>query len=81
MSAIDDLVRGRFMLCEDADDVYARLLQAWLAAGMPAPKGNSSPQETVPACPARKVKVVARHAGELKAAWWRVLARHPHSRN
>jgi hypothetical protein len=50
MRAIDDLVRGRFMLCEDADDVYARLLQAGLAAGVPAPQGNPSPQDQVPAC-------------------------------
>ena len=48
--AIDHLVRNRFMLCEDAGDVYARLLQAGLAAGVPAPQGNPLPQEQVPAC-------------------------------
>lgn len=50
MRAIDDLVRNRFMLCEDAARVYARLLQAGLNAGVPAPQGNPSPQEQVPAC-------------------------------
>jgi hypothetical protein len=49
MRAIDDLVRGRFMLCDDAGNVFARLQQAGLAAGVP-PQGNPSPQETVPAC-------------------------------
>jgi len=52
--AINDLVRNRFMLCEDAGDVYARLLQAGLAAGVPAPQGNPSPQDQVPACHGNK---------------------------
>jgi hypothetical protein len=50
MRAIDDLVRNRFMLCEDTADIYARLLQAGLDAGVPKPQGNPSPQEQVPAC-------------------------------
>jgi hypothetical protein len=50
MRAIDDLVRNRFMLCEDTAAVYTRLLQAGLNAGVPAPQGNPSPQEQVPAC-------------------------------
>jgi hypothetical protein len=50
MRAIDDLVKDRFMLCEDADDALARLLQAGLAAGVPAAKGNPTPQTTVPHC-------------------------------
>jgi hypothetical protein len=37
MRAIDDLVKDRFMLCEDADDRLAA-------------KGNSTPQSTVPHC-------------------------------
>src|SRR5258705_9381875 len=36
MNAIDNLVKDRFMLCEDTADVYARLLQAGLDAGVPA---------------------------------------------
>ena len=40
MRAIDDLVRNRFMLCDDAGNVFARL--------------QSSPQETVPACLGKK---------------------------
>jgi alpha/beta hydrolase family protein len=50
MRAIDDLVKDRFMLCEDADDALARLLQAGLDAGVPAAKGNPMPQSTVPHC-------------------------------
>jgi hypothetical protein len=50
MRAIDGLVKDRLMLCEDADDAQARLLQAGLDAGVPAPKGNLPPQETVPHC-------------------------------
>jgi hypothetical protein len=50
MNAIDNLVKGRFMLCEDTEAVYAKLLQAGLAAGVPAPKGNPMPQDQVPSC-------------------------------
>jgi alpha/beta hydrolase family protein len=50
MKAIDDLVKQRFMLCEDTDAVFARLLEAGLAAGVPAPQGNPMPQEHVPSC-------------------------------
>jgi beta-galactosidase/beta-glucuronidase len=38
------------MLWEEADDAQARLLQAGLAAGVPAPKGNLPPQTTTPQC-------------------------------
>jgi hypothetical protein len=50
MDAIDDLVKNRFMLCEDTAAVYARLLQAGLASGVPAPQGNPTPQDQVPSC-------------------------------
>jgi len=50
MNAIDNLVKDRFMLCEDTQSVYARLLQAGLAAGVPAPHGNPLPQDQVPSC-------------------------------
>ena len=50
MNAIDNLVKKRFMLCEDTEAEYARLLQAGLAAGVPAPKGNPMPQDQVPLC-------------------------------
>ena len=50
MNAIDNLVKDRFMLCEDTQSVYARLLQAGLAAGVPAPHGNPMPQDQVPSC-------------------------------
>ncbi len=48
--AIDGLVRDRLMLCEDADDQQARLLQAGLDAGVPAPQGKLPPQPVVPQC-------------------------------
>ena len=46
--AIDGLVKDRLMLCEDADDQQARLLQAGLNAGVPAPHGKLPPQSVVP---------------------------------
>ena len=48
--AIDALVKDRLMLCEDAPAEQARLLQRGLDAGVPAPKGNLPPQDTVPQC-------------------------------
>jgi len=50
MNAIDELVKSRFVLCEDTQDMYSRLLQAGLAAGVPAPHGNPLPQDEVPSC-------------------------------
>jgi len=49
-NAIDGLVKDRLMLCEDADDAQARLLDAGLVAGVPAPKGKLPPQTTTPQC-------------------------------
>jgi hypothetical protein len=48
--AIDALVKDRLMLCEDAPLEQARLLQRGLDAGVPAPKGNLPPHDTVPQC-------------------------------
>jgi len=53
MNAIDELVKQRFVLCEDTGDMDARLLQAGLNAGVPAPKGNPLPQDVVPSCKAQ----------------------------
>jgi hypothetical protein len=50
MNAIDELVKDRFMLCEDTEAAYARLLKAGLDAGVPAPNGNPMPQDQVPSC-------------------------------
>jgi len=50
IGAIDGLVKDRLMLCEDADDQQARLLDAGLAAGVPPPPGNLPPQSTPPLC-------------------------------
>jgi hypothetical protein len=50
MNAIDELVKDRLVLCEDTQAMYSRLLQAGLAAGVPAPNGNPMPQDVVPAC-------------------------------
>ncbi|MBI4185344.1 MAG: hypothetical protein HY521_15230, partial [Proteobacteria bacterium] len=50
--AIDGLVKDRLMLCEDADDAQARLLQAGLSAGVPPPHGNLPPQQQPPLCQA-----------------------------
>ena len=48
--AIDGLVKDRLMLCEDAASEQARLLQAGLDAGVPAPHGKLPPQSTPPLC-------------------------------
>ena len=52
MNAIDELVKQRFVLCEDTQAMYSRLLQAGLAAGVPSPHGNPLPQDVVPSCKA-----------------------------
>jgi Alpha/beta hydrolase domain len=38
--AVDNMVRDRLMLCEDADDQIERLVNAGLTAGVPAPNGD-----------------------------------------
>jgi hypothetical protein len=48
--AIDDLVKDRLMLCEDAPAEQARLISRGLDAGVPAPKGKLPSQDTVPQC-------------------------------
>ena len=50
--AVDNLVRNRFLICDDTQDIVNRLLQAGLAAGVPAPNGNQSTSspDPVPAC-------------------------------
>jgi hypothetical protein len=53
MNAIDELVKNRFMLCEDTEAVFERLRQAGLAAGVPPPNGNPVPQDQVPSCKAK----------------------------
>ena len=54
--AVDNLVRNRFLICDDTQDIVTRLLQAGLAAGVPAPTANenaSSSPDPVPACHGR----------------------------
>jgi hypothetical protein len=52
LHAVDDLVRRRFMLCEDTADYVARLLQAGLDAGVPPPPASAhhGGHEKGPAC-------------------------------
>jgi len=52
VEAIDKLVHRRFLICDDTQDMLTRLLQAGLAAGVPAPPPNSniSAPDPVPAC-------------------------------
>jgi Alpha/beta hydrolase domain len=38
--AVENMVRDRLLLCEDADDQLERLVQAGLDAGIPAPNGE-----------------------------------------
>jgi hypothetical protein len=50
--AVDALVRRRFLICDDTQAMVSRLLQAGLAAGVPAPTANedASAPGPVPAC-------------------------------
>src|SRR5690242_11314608 len=52
INAIDDLVQRRFLLCEDTQPMAARLLQAGIDAGVPAPTASDSttPPNPLPAC-------------------------------
>jgi hypothetical protein len=52
VEAVDRLVRRRFMICDDTQDIATRLLQTGLAAGVPAPAPDetSSAPNPVPAC-------------------------------
>jgi hypothetical protein len=53
--AIDKLVRDRLLICDDTQDMAARLLQAGITAGVPAPGANenASAPDPVPACQGR----------------------------
>src|SRR5258708_2576276 len=53
--AVDKLVRDRFLICDDAQDIATRLLTAGLAAGVPAPTANenAAAPDPVPACQGR----------------------------
>lgn len=50
--AVDRLVRERFLICDDTQDIVTRLLQAGITAGVPAPGPNESTAapDPVPAC-------------------------------
>ncbi len=52
VQAIDDLVRRRLFICEDTQVILTRLLQAGLAAGVPAPTAgeDAAAPNPVPAC-------------------------------
>jgi Alpha/beta hydrolase domain len=43
--AVENMVRDRLLLCEDADDQLERLVQAGLDAGVPAPNGELADSE------------------------------------
>jgi hypothetical protein len=53
--AVDQLVRDRFLICDDTQDMVNRLLQAGLNAGVPAPAAGENPSapDPVPACKGR----------------------------
>jgi hypothetical protein len=55
VAAVDGLVRNRFFICDDTQDVVNRLLQAGLNAGVPAPRPgeSASAPDPVPACKGR----------------------------
>jgi Alpha/beta hydrolase domain len=44
--AVDNMVKDRLLLCEDADDQVERLVNAGLQAGVPPPNGDLPPLES-----------------------------------
>ena len=50
VNAVDALVKNRLLLCEDAGAQVTRLIDAGLAAGVPAPDGNQPKYPKVPHC-------------------------------
>jgi hypothetical protein len=50
VNAVDALVKRRLMLCEYTQDQVARLIDAGLAAGVPAPRGNEPKYPKIPHC-------------------------------
>jgi len=50
VNAVDALVKRRLMLCEDTQDQVTRLIDAGLAAGVPAPRGNEPKYPKIPHC-------------------------------
>jgi hypothetical protein len=50
MRGIDDLVKNRFLLCEDTQEMFQRLIADGLAAGVPPQTGNAQLANTVPHC-------------------------------
>jgi Alpha/beta hydrolase domain len=54
IKAVDNLVRDRFFICDDTQDIVAELIAAGQAAGVPAPtpKEDTSIPDPVPACAA-----------------------------
>jgi hypothetical protein len=53
--ALNDMVEERLLLCEDAGAEEARLMQAGLDRGVPAPEGSVLPEvETLTACKPRR---------------------------
>jgi hypothetical protein len=50
VEAVDSLVGGRFLICDDTQDIISRLLTAGLAAGVPPNTQNLSPPNPIPAC-------------------------------
>jgi len=50
VNAIDDMVKNRLMLCSDAGAYVHARIDAGLAAGVPAPRGNEPKYPDVPHC-------------------------------
>ena len=49
-NAVDDMVKNRLMLCEDTQPEVKRLIDAGLAAGVPAPNGHEPVYPGIPHC-------------------------------
>lgn len=50
VNAVDDMIKNRLMICEDANAEVKRLIDAGLTAGVPKPNGHEPMYPNVPHC-------------------------------
>ena len=78
--AVDKLVRDRFFICDDTQDIVTRLIAAGLTAGVPAPTAHedTSVPDPVPACQPRKHRPFPYHYRFFFERWFGSLDHDGH---
>ena len=69
IQAVDDLVRRRFLICDDTQDIVTRLLRPDLAAGVPAAAANTT---------TRRRRIRCRHAVGRRHHHYHYVYDHDH---